>query len=250
LLASACTQSGTETDNPIADFRSSECKGSSSETALSVAALVSMGDAPSSPDPIAGPEYDGLFCVAWDLDDDGGALAIELYNLRGGCHVVWDAQGKREAGGVALELQPHNCAIGACGECTYDLGFVVDDIDASAPLPLAVRELSCSDSDDRAIVELDLPLDERTQGVICRPEPRMYSGDRALCGGAHQPVCDPQGDQDFLDCGDEGAPACAEGLACEPGAPDVCLSACTEDADCPLAIERCDDGVCRLRETL
>jgi hypothetical protein len=252
VLASACTQSGTETDNPITEFRSSECKGSSSETALSIAGLDSeAGGALTSADTanrMAGPEYDGLFCVAWDTGDDG-ALSIELYNLSGGCHVVWGAQAQRESGGFALELQPHNCVIAGCGSCTYDLGFELHGFDSEAPLPFVVRELSCSDSPDTAIVEMELPLDARKEGVICRPQPRASSGLRTHCGGAHLQVCGEEEDE-VAQCGDANAPACAGGLVCEPGEPDVCLTACEQDHDCPLAIERCDAGACRLRETL
>jgi hypothetical protein len=248
----ACTAAGTETDNPLANFQGTECKSGETTSALTLASTSSLaqpatGD--SAPDPfVAGPEYDGLFCVAWDASD-AGDLRIDLYNYPGGCHVDWIGHARASDEGLNLELEVAGCRIAGCGGCIYDLSFELRRIDVAAPLPLAVAERSCSESPDAEIAELTLPLDERRSGVLCRPDPDALLGLQVPCGRAHLGVCDSEF-MSATSCSEPGAPACADGLACATvGEHDVCLTACSADAHCPLAIERCDEGVCRLRET-
>lgn len=235
--ALSCTDTGTETDNPVIGFDASECKSDRSATALTLSGSARVAAAPAFG---AGDEYTGLNCFAWEPRGADG-LRVQVFNMIGGCHVVWE-RGPARWNGETLELtvRPDNCAVAGCGSCAYDLVFELDGVDRSAPLPLALYQDYCTGEREEPRARLTLPLDERPQGMLCRAGAWPFSRE---CGGAHGPICS-DGE------GGPNAGPCAEGLVRDQSSePEVCLTPCTSDSDCPLEVESCQAGMCQLRET-
>jgi len=240
LSMSMCTteRTGTETDNPVVDFDATECKAHG--TALTLA-TVARTAAAQEVDPSA---YDGLYCYAWETLDDG-RLSIDVINFSGGCHVPWKLGASRVDGAhIELGVASDFCGESACGSCAYDFTFEIDGVDLSEPAEVRLRQYDCHGGGDfEPEPSVVLPLDGEPSGIVCRMQNGVGMGER--CGGAHLPPC--------ADDGDVGrcADGCGEGLTCIEGgdAPDLCFTACNEDADCPIEIDSCQDGACRLRET-
>lgn len=233
LTLSMCTTEGTETDNPVLDFDATECKSHS--TALTLA-TVARTSAALAVDP---SNYDGLYCYAWEAHDDG-SLTIDVLNYLSGCSIVWQLGESRVSGDqVDLGISISRCAIAGCGSCVYDLTFELEAIDLDAPADVQLRRLGCDGSEDELEPRVTLPIDASASGIRCRPLPSY--GFEEKCGGVHEPPCTG---------GCESG--CDDGLACahdEILDHDSCFAACEADADCPLDIESCRDGACRLRDT-
>jgi hypothetical protein len=234
----SCT--GTETDNPVADFDRSACKSGGS--ALRLPGVMATRAALT----VDSADYEGLYCFAWKASDDG-RMRLDVFNMVGGCHIDWElADARYDAKGLRLRVQNDECAVAGCGSCAYDLSFDLTGIDRDAPLPMSLSQLNCDDELTRDATTLILPIDERGEGVICREG----GGNRFVieCGVAHSTPCAEQGPGR---CADEGA-TCGDGLVCDPrtdASQDLCLTGCESDDDCPLPVEACVAGACRLRET-
>jgi hypothetical protein len=236
---SMCTSEGTETDNPVFDFDATECKNGHS-TALSLP--VTRTRAALSVDPSA---YEGLYCYAWENGVDD-VLTIDVINYGGGCSVTWNL-GKSRVTDDRIDLGVQNayCEIAACGSCTYDLAFEVGGVDTTVPADVQLREVGCGGADDQLEPRIELPVDVSDTGIVCRLQ--RYFEDE--CGRAHLPSCS----------GDGGASGsceggCDEGLVCVIDEThgferELCFTQCEQDEDCPLEIETCQTGACRLRET-
>lgn len=238
LCNPSCT--GTETDNPVIDFERSACKSEGS--ALRLPGVM----AARAPLTLDAADYEGLYCFAWESGTNG-RLRIDVFNMVGGCHIDWElADARFDEKGLRLRVQNDECAIAGCGSCAYDLSFDMEGIDRDAPLPLALQQLDCDGEPTRDATVLTLPVDERSEGVLCRESWTRFTGE---CGGAHSPPCADQ--RPATRCADEGA-SCDDGFVCDAGSDessDLCLTACESDADCPLPVEACVDGACRLRGT-
>jgi hypothetical protein len=240
-----CTPSciGTETDNPVAGFEPTACKREGG-SGLRLPGVMSTSEALT----LDSRDYDGLYCFAWEARASG-RMHLSVFNMTGGCHIDWELGPSRiDANGLRLRVRNDECAVAACGTCAYDLSFEVEDVDATAPLPLSLTQLDCDDEPTRDATTLTLPIDERSEGVLCR-EGSLTSLDIA-CGGPHFPPC-AAGSGSLNRCTDDGA-NCGDGGVCDPrpDAPfDMCLRQCEADADCPLPVETCVAGGCRLRET-
>lgn len=240
LALALCQCTGTETDNPIVDYRAGECN-SSVDSALSVANGVARTSSALSIDDNA---YRGLYCYAWEAREDG-SLAIDVINYLGGCGASYELADTRiEGNEISFGVQAAGCQLGSCDStCVYDLAFELHGVDIGAPVELQLREIACGDWDDELEPRLTLPLDTEPSGIICRT--MVYSAGAPQCDRAHAPPC---GGDYFGTCED----GCGDGLICLPGdgpARDMCFTACEQDDDCPIAIESCQDGACRLRET-
>lgn len=238
LTASMCTSAGTETDNPVIDFEATRCKGRS--TSLSLPAVARTASA-QSVDPSA---YEGLYCYGWEVLD-GGVLALDVINHSAGCYVQWQP-GPSRVDGTSIDLGVANgsCAIAACGSCAYDFSFEVEGIDESQAAELQLHAYDCEGDEYAQGPVVMLPIDARPEGLLCRPQRNV--GFDFGCGKAHLPPCSET--SGIGSCED----ACPEGLVCVGDAmddDDLCFTACTEDADCALEVESCQDGACRLRET-
>jgi len=235
-LLSPCA--GTETDNPVVDFDATECKTRS--TALTLA-TVARTAAAQAVDPSA---YDGLYCYAWETLADGG-LSIDVINFSGGCGVTWKLGASRVEGShIDLGVANPSCEIARCGNCLYDFTFEIEGVDPSQPAEAQLHRYDCHGGGNfEPAPKVILPLDARPEGMLCRP--RSYE---LACGRAHLRPCDESTGGDLGDCED----GCGEGLACvdsEERDGDRCYTACEVDGDCPLEVESCQDGACRLRET-
>lgn len=232
LSLAMCTESGTETDNPIV-FEATECK--SHATALTLPSTVASTRPALDVDASA---YDALYCYAWEAGDDG-ALTIDVLNYSSGCSITWElGEGKVSGDQIDLGLSMKNCAIASCGSCVYDFTFEVQAVDTSAPVGVQLRRLACGDGEDEVGPRVALPLDSSASGILCRPQHRF--GFEDACGEPHKRTC--QGEE----------PACNEGLVIadhESDEAEACFTSCEVDADCPLEVESCQDGACRLRET-
>lgn len=240
LSLSMCTAEGTETDNPVADFDATECK--THPTALSLA-TVARTRAALDVDVAA---YDGLYCYAWETGE-GGALTLDVLNYQSGCSITWERGESRIDGDqIDLGIGISRCAIAGCGSCTYDLTFALEGIDPSTAAQVQLRRLGCDGSEDQLEPRLELPIDEHETGIVCRP--LRYSGFEQQCGRAHLPPCEGE----YMDPSTCEEGVCDEGLLClsdESGDGDRCFTACEQDDDCPIEVESCQDGACRLRET-
>jgi hypothetical protein len=238
LPLSMCT-AGTETDNPLVDFDASACK---SGEALTLASTVMRSEPGLELDP---EQYDGLHCFAWQVTASG-SLQIDILNYSAGCGVEWEAGGA-EIADDALSITARNamCATAAGGRCIYDLTFELAGVDTSRPVELTFNEDDCTTVEPAA--ELTLPLDEASEGIVCR-EKTMLIGLQLVCGIQHTPPCSTG--EGGLKC---TAATCDDGLSCltsaDEDAYDICLEACETDEDCTLDVDSCQDGLCRLRET-
>jgi hypothetical protein len=242
LALPMCARDGTETDNPLIDFDATDCKGGS---ALSLSPAVARTQAALE---LPAEGYANLFCYAWQVND-GGTVTIDVINYGGGCGVDWTASETRiESNRVDLGIQNASCAVAACGSCRYDLSFEVAGLALDAPANVSIVEAGCNGEPDDASERVELPIDREPEGARCR---MLGGGFVPQCGGLRERPCTPvvEVDEPFGTCR-EGR--CADGLTCLEQAfeeQDICFSACEDDADCPLAIESCQDGACRLRET-
>jgi hypothetical protein len=241
LSMSMCTTEGTETDNPVVDFDATECK--THGTALTLATVARTAAALDA-DPSA---YDGLYCYAWETLEDGG-LSIDVINFMGGCYVMWKLGASRVEGSqIDLGVANGYCSIAACGSCPYDFTFEIEGADLSQAAEVQLHQYDCKGGGDFATQpKVVLAIDAQPEGMLCRPQRTVDLEDG--CGRAHLPPCAESGSSKFGDCEDD----CGEGLACvdsEEQYGDLCYTACELDADCPLEVESCQDGACRLRET-
>jgi hypothetical protein len=241
----SCSDIGAGTQ--MAHFSASECKSrQTSSTALSA----SGADASVSSAAVAGAEYNGLNCFAWQ-QEPAGALRIEFYNLRSGCSVTWEGSAVRTESKLELTAKNADCVVAGCTSCEYDVAFELEPPAAGQPpadKPLAV-ELYEDDCQSRTLsASASLPVHERASGVVCREAAHIsgYFG----CGGAHLQPCRDEAGGVASSCDEPGA-SCNQGLVCEPR-PDerlVCVATCTADSDCLAEVEHCEAGLCRLRET-
>lgn len=241
LAMCTCTN-GTETDNPVIDFEASECKGGS---ALSLSPAVARTQAALQ---MPAEQYANLFCYAWQVND-GGTVTIDVINYSGGCGVTWSLSEARVDGDrVELGIANASCVVAGCGSCRYDLSFEVAGVMLDAPAQVQVVEQGCNGAPDDASERVELPIDREPQGTLCS---LLSGGFVPECGGLRERPCMPD---DVLDQpGTCAAGLCDEGFACAERAyldQDVCFTACADDGDCPLAIESCQEGACRLREAL
>jgi hypothetical protein len=188
-------------------------------------------------------EYDGLYCYAWDRGAD--EVTIDVVNYVAGCTIFWTLGESRVDGDrISLGIHDPYCGTAGCGSCVYDFSFIVEGVDLDAPARIRVRETSC-ERPEILEPEVLLAIDERETGIICREQPTYAFEEQ--CGRAHLSPC--RASSSGGTCND----GCGEGLTCaedesENGG-DLCLTACEDDADCPLEVESCQDGACRLRET-
>jgi len=241
LTMSMCTTEGTETDNPVVDFDATECK--THGTALTLA-TVARTAAALDMDPSA---YDGLYCYAWETLHDG-RLSIDIINFMGGCYMTWKLGASRVEGSrIDLGVSEGYCEQAGCGACPYDFTFEIEGVDLSEPAEVQLRPYDCHGGGNyEPEPTLVLPIDTRAAGMLCRPQPNVDY--EVGCGRAHLPPCDEGGTREAGDCED----GCAAGLTCvdsEEQNGDRCYTACDQDTDCPLGIESCQGGACRLRET-
>jgi hypothetical protein len=238
LLLPMCAHDGTETDNPVIDFEATRCKGRS--TGLSLPAVARTASAQAL-DPSA---YEGLYCYGWEVLD-GGVLALDVINRSAGCYVQWQPGPSRVDGSrIDLGVANGSCAIAGCGSCEYDFSFEVEGTDHGRPAELQLHAYDCEGNEDAQGPVVVLPIDERPEGLLCRPQRNV--GFDFGCGKAHLPPCTEEGSEGS--CED----ACPEGLVCVEDAvddDDLCFTSCSDDSDCPLEVESCQDGACRLRET-
>lgn len=237
LSLSMCT--GTETDNPLVGFDATTCKHGE---ALSLEPAVAQTRA--ALDRMEPEEYTGLFCYAWQLHD--GSSTIDVINYKSGCTIDWSpGDTKIDYEHVELGIQNASCAVAACGSCSYDLTFELKDLTRGVAADVAVVESDCEGQKYGGQPGVELPIDREPEGIVCR-----YAIDSfpPACGVARQPPCAADDAYEFGTCDD----GCGDGLTCVEAAfedHDMCFTACTEDADCPLSIESCQSGACRLRET-
>lgn len=238
LTTITCAGDGTETDNPVIDFETTECK--SHGNALLLESTVARTRTALEADPHA---YDGLYCYAWDRSSD--EVTIDVVNYSAGCTIFWTLGESRVDGDrISLGIHDPYCGTAACGSCVYDFSFIVEGVDLDAPARVRLRETSC-ERPEILEPEVLLAVDERETGIICRVQPTYAFEEQ--CGRPYLSPCRPDSSQGTCDDG------CGEGLTCavaesEDGR-DLCLTACEADDDCPLAVESCQDGACRLRET-
>ena len=241
LALSACADTGTETDNPVLEFESSECNAPASDYYASQSP-VARSSAALSFDPAL---YNGLYCYAWEAHDDG-VVTLDVLNYNGGCGAQYALADTRvERGSIQLGIINPTCTWASCdATCLFDFSYELAGVDTSARAELQLRRVACDDSsEERREPRVILPLDEQREGVLCRQV--TYGAGAPTCGLAHTPPC---GADYFGTCAD----GCGEGLACVEdalGDEDLCFTACEADEDCPLDIEACEDGACRLRET-
>jgi hypothetical protein len=229
---------GTETDNPLVDFRSTECKhGQELSLAPKIARTIVAID-------MEAEAYQGLFCYAWQVNESG-TVTIDVINYESGCAIEWSpAETLVDYEHVELGIQNRSCAVAACGSCSYDLTFELAGLTRKTATDLRIIESDCEGERYRTAEPAELPIDRESEGLLCRQIVDDFAGG---CGGARQPPCtDEPGELGTCDDG------CAEGLACVADVLDdydVCFTACESDADCGLEIESCQGGACRLRET-
>jgi hypothetical protein len=240
LTLSMCTSAGTETDNPVVDFNATDCKGGEElSLAPAVARTRAALDMPAN-------DYEGLHCYAWQIND-GGTITIDVINYGSGCGIEWSlADSVLDAEHVELGIRNAACIVAGCGSCTYDLSFEVKGVALDAPVEVQVREAGCDGADDHVLRAVELPIDREREGMLCR---QTSGGFPPECGGPRRPPCDNVVPYDGVGTCSDG---CVEGLVCVERAlddRDLCFTPCEEDADCPLDIESCQDGACRLRET-
>lgn len=245
LTTSTCTSTGsgtgTETDNPVVDFAATECK--THATALTLATVARTAVALDA-DPSA---YDGLYCYAWETLDDGG-LSIDVINFMGGCYMTWKLGASRvEGSSIDLGVTEGYCEQAGCGACPYDFTFEIEGVDLSESAEVQLHPYDCRGGGNYdPEPKVALPVAVRSEGMLCRPQRGIDY--EVGCGRAHLPPCAGSASSEFGDCED----GCGAGLACVDGDEDYedrCYTACETDGECPLAIESCQDGACRLRET-
>jgi hypothetical protein len=226
----ACDRNGTETDNPAPRFKASYCKKPGEGEPLTLA------DAGAR----ASDKYAGLECLAWSAERDH--FHVEIYNMIGGCHVLWEDGGSRLHDGI-LDLavrsayeESGECIVSACiADCPYDLIFDFDDIPERSAFLVTLRTEDChGETEGAARPYSTLRSDGASEGIACIPARGVWYD----CGGNHLRCCG----------GDTDRWTCEDGLSCQ-GSRDgeVCLAPCTVDGDCPLPdVETCREGFCRV----
>lgn len=230
-LVSCSSSGGTETGNPaiLSSFDSSSCK--------------SKAPTPGAQALLAQDDTEGLECIEWSREPDG-LLRLRLSNVRQGCADGY--QGKAElstAGALDLTLYSSVCAVAACGWCLFDFEAKLRDIPTDEALPLRIGRAVCETEPTTWSEPVSLPLDQSSEGVICRFADRwalrQYAAQRGRCGERNMPcgACDAEA----------GPGACAENLVCSEVASNDwrCLTSCESDADCIANVTSCDAGVCR-----
>lgn len=244
LALCACADTGTETDNPVIDFEASDCSSPlAAQSALSTVALTRKA---LTLDPAL---YNGLYCFAWEAHDDQ-TITIDVLNYSGSCEAEYVlAETRIEGHSVSLGLTNDTCLVGKCDTtCLYDFTYTLKGVDTSAPIELQLRQAACQPGDeDQVLNELVLPVDDEAEGIVCHQA--LYSAGQPACGSPHLPPCAGPDDSYHGTCEDgcgDDALACVH--ADRPDY-DFCFTACESDDDCPIAIEACEDGACRLRET-
>ena len=91
-------------------------------------------------------DYDGLHCFAWETRASG-RMHLSVFNMTAGCHISWELGASRiDANGLRLRVRNDECAVAGCGSCAYDLSFDVEGVDATAPLPLSLSQLTATTS--------------------------------------------------------------------------------------------------------
>lgn len=228
------TGTGTETDNPsLRMFEGSACKKDGVEDAeegLRAAALTAS-------------DYDGLHCFAWEPAGDD-VLRIDVLNATGGClvEIEWKGSARVGEGRLALTVTADpQCNVAGCGSCLYDYTYEVAGVDTSAPLAVTFTMRQCDAELEPRVTELELPVDERPEGILCRPiNPGTLSWVQR-CGAPHLPCAGADGACAVAG----GQTTCDPGLVCAGDDFGICRTPCETDADCPLTdVEACEDGVC------
>ena len=220
----------------MVDFDATNCKGGS---ALSLEPAVARTQvALETPD-----AYARLFCWAWQVNDSG-TVTIDVINRNGGCGVEWSAYESRvEDNSVDLGIQNAACVVAGCGSCRYDFTFEVAGLSLDKPAEVRIVEAGCDGEPDDVGSAVELPIDREPEGAMCR---MLGDGFVPQCSGLRERPCKPEPMVDIL-FGTCAEGRCDDGLACVD---DICFTACEDDDDCPLAIESCQEGACRLREPL
>ncbi len=181
-----------------------------------------------------------LECVDWAMVGD--RLAIQVVNFGASCGVQWEASTSTTPNGaVEIVLENPACEAADC-ICPYDVRgrttFAPDESNAE----LRLVQVDCEDGSERAVV-WSVPLGEEPDGTRCRSASDSVAEVAAGSGDLFE-NCAP-GALDFSSAGDG---VCADDLTCVE---ERCVPACEKAADCPLGSAfTCDDGYCRLVETV
>lgn len=259
-LATHCA--GTETDNPAAsslvDFGSTPCKkeqpppdaGSANTMAARSAPNDGLGQ--TSQALSVAPEYDGLFCIAWERTS-GDTLRVTLHNFHQTCGVDWKGNARVGSDGtVDLDLVNSGCRVALCGWCIYDAAFEIRGVHGEADTSIRISVVddagaSCKNGvDGRGTSQyaVTLPTKGTPDGIVCRPALSFAVFEQVAALGTCGTPMSP--------CGDNLCTTCNSGLACAPLVTDDsrCLTPCTADVDCPIPdVLSCQDGFCRLTKT-
>jgi hypothetical protein len=210
------------------------------------------GVAPQSAAPEGPPRveedarYNNLHCITWSRDD--GDLLFRVRNLNSGCGIHFTQGDARIDGNeVALGARNPECMRTACGMCTYDMEWTVEDVPMSGDLDVSFVETDEDAGECERPLTLSYVIPEgEPEGERCSfmeyPRPSGSCTVNAGCVVGELPpgstLC-----------------TCVTGSVCfsaeEPTAqkPLVggrCLSECTADSDCPLpASFTCERGLCQ-----
>jgi hypothetical protein len=172
LCASACV--GTETDNPLADFKRTGCKNHG-ETALTFA------DDSHAADPLADSSaYDGLYCFDYAFEEEARTIQINVYNYPSACGRVFSAATAQvREGHLTLALEPESCVVARCGSCNYDLAFTVTDFELRSTHTIEVVETVCPTPRETIVSFATSEQDEPESGTLCRTigEPSACASD-------------------------------------------------------------------------
>jgi hypothetical protein len=191
LLLASC--GGTETDNPLVDFKRTGCKNGS-DTALTFAS-----DTEPLPDDIA---HDGLYCFEYDYDEDQKQLDVRVFNYPSACGSVFaGARATSREGWLTLSLERSSCMVARCGACVYDLSFQVADFELLDGHMVELAEVGCEGT----------PAAREPQSWLLEAGAQRQSGTRAFCRTIGEPaVC--EGDDDCR----AGLEQCGGSGTCEP----------------------------------
>lgn len=197
LLLASC--GGTETDNPLADFKRTGCKNHS-ETALTLAA-----DTASSEPLPADTAHDGLYCFEYDYDEGEKLLDVHVYNYPSGCGSSFTgASATSREGWLTLSVQRSSCTVARCGSCLFDFSFQVADFELLGGHMVELVETGCEGT----------PAEQEPESWILEAGAQLESGTRAFCRTIGEPAaCEADDDcrADLEQCGDSGT--------CEPRLP-------------------------------
>jgi hypothetical protein len=184
-----------------------------------------------------------LSCADWAIDAE--ELALQFVNFSSGCGIVWTGAARVvEPGVVALELKNSQCAVAACGSCSYDARGRVP-LEAVMGQPTVTLRLSLDNCDGSpAVSEWIIDTSELVAGTRCQFTGYGFSPPK---GTQYQldlyESCDPN-NPNLEFWGIDGV--CAEAFTCTE---EHCVPPCTTSEECPLngAFE-CVDNACQLRK--